>query len=153
EQRLPELIAELEPAVRAMPNVVGYRVGLAMAYLLAGQREAGRAEFEALAADDFAAVPHGLLWFSAIAGLGEVCAALGDAYRAARRYALLLPFRHRFVLVGNAVCWGSAERFLGLLAETLGDHAAAREHFELAVERNRAAGLGYRAEQAASRLR
>jgi hypothetical protein len=36
---------------------------------------------------------------------------------------------------------GSAERFLGLLATTLGDHPSAEVHFDTAIERNGEGGL------------
>ena len=82
----------------------------------AGNREAAAAEFEQLAADGFAALPRDMIWFSTICVLAEVCAGLGDTKRAATLYDVILPHRGRNVMVGMATCWGSAERFLGLLA-------------------------------------
>jgi hypothetical protein len=38
------------------------------------------------------------------------------------------------------VCYGSASRYLGMLAVTLGDHEAATEHFEHALAMNAALG-------------
>jgi hypothetical protein len=40
-----------------------------------------------------------------------------------------------------ANCMGSAERFLGLLATTIGDFPAAEVHFDTAIERNAAGGI------------
>ena len=48
--------------------------------------------------------------------LAEVCALIGDTRRAETLYGLLLPYRHRIVVVGMASCFGSCERYLGLLA-------------------------------------
>ncbi len=46
-------------------------------------------------------------------------------------------------MVGIANCMGSAERYLGLLATTLGDHPAAEVHFDAAIERNALGGLDH----------
>ncbi|WP_053227862.1 serine/threonine-protein kinase [Solirubrobacter soli] len=138
-------IAGLAPmlagAVEANPHLVLYRPALALALGRAGDRDGCRREFEALAGDGFAAVPRDILWFSAICLLGEVCALLGDAERARVLYALILPHRERNVMVGMATCWGSAERYLALLAAAAGDAAAADEHVALALARNAASGI------------
>jgi DNA-binding CsgD family transcriptional regulator len=67
----------------------------------------------------------------------EACAALGDSARAATIYRLLLPCAEQTLNHPRAVCFGSAQLFLGLLAHTAGDDAGAREHSERAVTRNR----------------
>jgi hypothetical protein len=45
------------------------------------------------------------------------------------------------VLVAMVACWGSAERYLGLLAAARQDWDAAAAHFEAALEVNEAAGI------------
>jgi DNA-binding CsgD family transcriptional regulator len=67
----------------------------------------------------------------------EACVLLGDSVRAATIYPLLLPYSEQTLNYPRAVCFGSAQLFLGLLAHTAGDDTAAREHFERAVARNR----------------
>jgi hypothetical protein len=109
---------------------------LPLAHLLNGEREEGQAAFEELVEDDFAAVPQDMFWFTAMCVLGEACSHLGDADRARELHAQLLPYRDRMVQVTQAACFGSAERFLGLLAATFGDLDAASEHFEAALARN-----------------
>jgi hypothetical protein len=104
--------------------------------LLNGEREEGHAAFEELAVDDFAAIPRDMFWFTAVCVAGEACKLLGDAERARALYALLVPYRDRMVQVSQAACFGSAERFLGLLASTCGDIDTAAEHFEAALEKN-----------------
>ena len=59
--------------------------------------------------------------------------------RAQQLYAQLLPYRDRMVQVTQAACFGSAERFLGLLAATFGDIDLASEHFEAALAHQRRA--------------
>jgi hypothetical protein len=48
----------------------------------------------------------------------------------------LEPFQDRNVQVAQAACWGSAERFLGLLAAVLGRWDAAEGHLESAITKN-----------------
>ncbi|HEY6078845.1 MAG TPA: tetratricopeptide repeat protein, partial [Polyangiaceae bacterium] len=56
-------------------------------------------------------------------------------------YERFAPFANRSVVIGFGVgCWGSVERYLGLLCVTLGQHAAAAEHFERAITANRRIG-------------
>ena len=64
------------------------------------------------------------------------CSATASA--PASLYDLLLPHRDRNVVIGIAACWGSAERFLGLLADDPARLRAAA-HFETAIARNAAA--------------
>ena len=129
----------LQAAIEQSPHLNIYRPVLALASLQAGDRDAAVEQFEQLA--DFEAVPRDILWLSGIALLAEVCALIGDTRRAPTLYGLLLPHRHRVVVVGMASCFGSCERYLGLLARTRSDWAAAAEHFEAALAANSAAGI------------
>jgi tetratricopeptide (TPR) repeat protein len=66
-----------------------------------------------------------------------VCAYLRDAERAKTLYELLLPYARRCVVAGPALaCYGSASRYLGLLARTLGREDEAERHFQDALELN-----------------
>ena len=54
--------------------------------------------------------------------LADACTALGDKRRAGLLYELLAPYRSGNVVIGlAAVCMGSAARYLGRLATTIGD--------------------------------
>jgi hypothetical protein len=141
QHALGPLVGMLAAGSEQNPHLALYRPTLALAHLQAGDRAAGEAEFERLARDDFAALPRDMLWFSATCLLAEVCARLGDRARAEILYGLILPHRERNVMVGMATCWGSAERFLGLLAAATGDAEAAAVHFASAIDRNAAAGI------------
>jgi class 3 adenylate cyclase/tetratricopeptide (TPR) repeat protein len=70
--------------------------------------------------------------------LAEVCAALGDQVSARKLFALLEPYRHMTITAGMLiVCYGSAGRFLGELADAFADWDGAEEHFEDALRMNR----------------
>ena len=69
------------------------------------------------------------------------CAALGDADAAALLYPELAPFAGGNVMIGHLVaCYGAADRYLGMLAATLGEAELAESHFERALDLNRAMG-------------
>ena len=79
------------------------------------------------------------LWVGSLTYLADACALVGDEELAGLLYPELAPLGGGNVVIGHGVaCYGAADRYLGLLAATLGDHERAVEHFEraLAVNRN-----------------
>ncbi len=105
---------------------------------------AAQAEFERLAADDFAGIPRDSLWQTCICYLAEVCGRLQDEKRATMLYGLLLPYADLTVVVGNAtVCLGATSRFLGQLAAVLGRWDTAEAHFEHALRLNARMDAGH----------
>ena len=91
-------------------------------------------------ADGFSRVRRDMFWFATLSVLAETCALLRDGARAQVLYDLLEPFKDRNVQVTQAVCWGSVERFLGLLAAVLGRGETAVAHLQSAIARNEAGG-------------
>jgi tetratricopeptide (TPR) repeat protein len=71
-----------------------------------------------------------------MAFVAEAIQFLRDRHRAEHVYRLLLPFRQRNVIISFVACLGSAERYLGLLAATLGRWDDAAHHFEAALAMN-----------------
>ncbi len=136
EDRLAEYVSTVETFVERHPALVAWRAVLPLAHMLRGEREEGLAAFEELARDDFAAIPRDMFWFTAVCIVSEACALIGDAARAEVLYGMLAPYRERMVQVTQAACFGSANRFLGLLAMTAGRVDDAAEHFEDALRIN-----------------
>jgi DNA-binding CsgD family transcriptional regulator len=127
-----------------------WRPGLALIYVELDNRDDARAEFEELAADDFAAIPRDGRWLYCMVYLSEVCAALGDAARAATLYRPLSPYSgHNIVFGMGLVCCGSADRYLGLLCATMALWPEAQQHFEAALTMNER--IGARVAQAYTR--
>jgi predicted ATPase/DNA-binding XRE family transcriptional regulator len=132
--RIHEIAPLVKLAVNNNSKAFAWRPGLALLYRALDEREACRAIFEELASDGFAHVPQDSLWVATVVYLSDVCVYLGDRERAARLYALLLPYDGRTVVVGGAtVCFGAVARFLGMLAATLEDWQAAEGHFQDAI--------------------
>ncbi|MBV9356233.1 MAG: AAA family ATPase [Chloroflexi bacterium] len=128
----------LEPALRShadqYPDLAAVGAWLALLYAELGRPDEARVEFERLARADFTDLSHDVTWLSVMAFLAEVCAALGDADRAALLYRHLLPYADGLVWFGHGVAWyGVVARPLGRLAATLGRATAAAEHFEAAL--------------------
>jgi DNA-binding CsgD family transcriptional regulator len=81
------------------------------------------------------------LWVASLTYLADACAAVGDDDIAELVYPELAPLAGGNVVIGHGVaCYGAADRYLGLLASTLGEHDLAAEHFEQGLAVNRAAG-------------
>jgi DNA-binding CsgD family transcriptional regulator len=135
--RLKELAPAVDHFVRTNPGAATWRPGLALVYRELGLAEQARAEFESLAADNFAGVPQDGRWVTSMAYLAEVCVFLGDAHRAAQLYAALGPFDGRNLIAPpNVACFGAAARHLGMLATTMKRWADAERHFQAALEMN-----------------
>ena len=134
-------IGELEPTARQMvasnPARPAWRAALATTLSESGQLDGARAELDQLAAQNFRDVPQDGDWITTITLICDLCAAVGDTRRAALLYDALLPHAAINVVAGFAViCLGSAARYLGKLAATIGRQSEAIGHFERALEEN-----------------
>src|SRR6185312_10147052 len=81
------------------------------------------------------------IWLGSLTYLTDASAAVGDETVAALVYPELEPFAGDNVMIGHLVeCYGAADRYLGMLATTLGEWDRAEGHFERAIELNRRMG-------------
>jgi tetratricopeptide (TPR) repeat protein len=138
--------AELEPMVAAfveqIPDRLAWRMALAQIYTAMGRLDDARHHFEILARNDFRDVPDDPFWLTAIAGLADVSAILGDVPRARLLYHLLEPYRGRFVVVSfGFACFAAVDHHLGVLAHTVGWWERADAHLRVAFEAHRRTGL------------
>ena len=135
--RLQELVSAVRHFVQMAPESSRWRPGLALIYSELNLREEARAEFEAIAAHDFADIPRDGMWVTCMAYLAEVCTFLGDERRAAILYQALLPYARRNIVVGTTVaCFGAACRYLGMLAATMRCWEESAGYFTDALEMN-----------------
>jgi DNA-binding CsgD family transcriptional regulator/tetratricopeptide (TPR) repeat protein len=78
------------------------------------------------------------LWLASLTYITDACTALGDAAAAGLVYPELEPLAGTNVMIGQLVaCYGSVDRYLGMLAATLGEWQRAEQHFEHALAMNR----------------
>jgi tetratricopeptide (TPR) repeat protein len=96
--------------------------------------------FEALATDDFAAIPFDEEWLVAHSLLAETACLLADEQRAEILYDRLLPYADRVGVVYIEFSTGAVSRYLGLLASATASWTEAEHHFEEAMRMNKQIG-------------
>jgi DNA-binding CsgD family transcriptional regulator/tetratricopeptide (TPR) repeat protein len=134
-------LAELAPVIRILAaggrDHGPWRPGLAALLVELGMEAEARRELARVAHEGLEPMRE-TLWLASLTYLTDACAALGDEAVAALVYPELAPLSGQNVMIGHLVaCYGSADRYLGMLAATLGEWNRAEEHFELAIELNR----------------
>jgi DNA-binding CsgD family transcriptional regulator len=136
-------LAELAPLVRLLAGgerAGSWRPGLAVLLAELGLEPEARRELRRLASEGLEGLRPSL-WLASLAYLADACASLADADLAGVVYAELEPYAGSNVMVGHLVsCYGAADRYLGMLATTLGDWERAERHFEAALVLNRRLG-------------
>lgn len=130
-------VAEVEPMLQGLvaqfPTVPSWRCGLAYVLNELNRTDEARAQFEIVAAGDFAGVPRDMFWLVAMNALADVCATLGDVRRSEVLYALLRPYHDRNAVNLVGTCASSIARPLGRLASVLGRFHLASGHFQDAL--------------------
>lgn len=138
-------LAELAPAIGVLAGGGGregpWRPGLVAVLVELGMEREARRELARLLADGIDR-HRTSLWTATLAYLADACGVLGDERTAALVYPELEPLAGANVMIGHLVCcYGAADRYLGVLAATLGEAQRAEEHFERALALNRRMAL------------
>jgi DNA-binding CsgD family transcriptional regulator len=138
-------LAELAPVIRLLAGQSGetgpWRPGLVSVLVELGMHAEARRELERVRADGLDAFRESL-WLASLTYLTDACTALHDEATAAIVYPELEPLAGANVMIGHLVaCYGAADRYLGMLAATLGEWERAEGHFRGAAELNRRTGM------------
>ena len=138
-------LAELAPVIRLLAGQPGssgpWRPGLVSVLVELGMDAAARQELEQVRTDGLDSLRESL-WLASLTYLTDACAALGDEETAALVYPELEPLAGTNVMIGHLVaCYGAADRYLGMLAATLGEWERAEAHFAHATALNRRTGM------------
>jgi DNA-binding CsgD family transcriptional regulator len=138
-------LAELAPVMRIVAAQAGdgspWRPGLVAVLAELGMEDEARRELERVRAEGLDGFRESL-WLASLAYLADASTALGDAEMAAIVYPELEPLAGTTVMIGHLVaCYGAADRYLGMLASTLGEWERADEHFERGAALNRRTGM------------
>jgi class 3 adenylate cyclase/tetratricopeptide (TPR) repeat protein len=135
--RLGEVAPIIKRLIDDEPDNAAWRPGFALIACDLGFDAPARRMLDELARNGFS-LPLDAKRSTSLAYLAEACAALNEQSHAEALYHLLAPYRHMTITSGVAiVCHGSARRYLGLLADTLGAWDDAASHFEDALQFNR----------------
>jgi len=133
-------LAEIAPVIKQLINNEQgntWKPGFALVATELGFKRQAQKMLDELRQADFA-FPMDAKRSTTLSYLADVCAALEDERCARALYDLLEPYRHMTVTAGIVtVCYGSAGRFLGALADVLGDWDRSEEHFEEALRMDR----------------
>ncbi|HKP20088.1 MAG TPA: AAA family ATPase [Thermoleophilaceae bacterium] len=137
-------LGELAPVVRLLAGGDGgdaaWRPGLVALLVELGMHDEAREELARIRAHGLEAFREGL-WLASLTYLTDACSAVGDAELAALLRPELEPYAGTVVIVGHGVaCYGAADRYLGMLAATLGDWDIAGARFDAAMDLNRRMG-------------
>jgi DNA-binding CsgD family transcriptional regulator/tetratricopeptide (TPR) repeat protein len=137
-------LAELGPAVRVLAGGRGHagpwRPGLAALLADLGMESEARRELRQVESEGIEGY-RASLWLATLTYLTDASSTLDDEAIAALVYPELEPFAGTNVMIGHLVaCYGSADRYLGMLAATLGERDRAEEHFERAMAMNQEMG-------------
>ena len=97
-----------------------------------------QAIFDRLVDRDCSGIRRDDMYVTCLVFCAQTCCVLGDAAEAQSLYQLLQAYRGQTVNHPTAVCFGSAELYLAMLAATAGRPELACAHFYEAVTRNRA---------------
>jgi DNA-binding CsgD family transcriptional regulator len=135
--RLAELAAATRVFADGDRSSGTWRPGFAALLAELGMEAEARRELDRVRQEGFDGL-RANLWLGSLTYLADACSAVGDAKMAELLYPELAPLAGGNVVIGHGVaCYGAADRYLGLLATTLGDHDRAVAHFERALSVNR----------------
>jgi DNA-binding CsgD family transcriptional regulator/tetratricopeptide (TPR) repeat protein len=137
-------LAELAPVIRVLAagdrGGGAWRPGLAAMLAELAMEEQVRGELDRVQAEGLEPLREGL-WLASLTYLADAAGAVAHRGVAALVHPLLAPLAGTNVMIGHGVaCYGAADRYLGMLAATLGDTDAAAGHFEAALRLNREMG-------------
>jgi tetratricopeptide (TPR) repeat protein len=142
--RFEEMEVQWQRFVEAFPDMASVADWIAFALATVGQgnQAKARADLERLTASGaVTALGGGGMWIVMTVFMAEVAAGVHSVAAAEVLYEALRPFGPQFVICGTAgATYGSVWRHLALLADVLGRHDEAAEHFERAIDAHRAAG-------------
>ncbi|MGA2322022.1 MAG: AAA family ATPase [Solirubrobacteraceae bacterium] len=137
-------LAELAPVIRVLAAADreggAWRPGLAAMLAELAMEEQVRGELDRVRAEGLEPLREGL-WLASLTYLADAASAIAHEEVASLVYPMLAPLAGTNVMIGHGVaCYGAADRYLGMLAATLGDTDSAASHFEAALRLNRQMG-------------
>ena len=138
--RAGEIEELIRSAVADHPGYPMFRCVLANLYACMGETARARTGLDALAEDDFGALPRDNEWLFAMCLLPEVAEAVGDAEVAARLFDHLRPFAPFHAYSAPELGLGAAARYVGIAAASAGRIDDAIGYLEQGLARNEAMG-------------
>jgi tetratricopeptide (TPR) repeat protein len=135
-----ELRPLLELSTRLNGDDTSWTPGLAAVYVEAGMVDEARVLLDRLAAGHLATVPNDSLAPAVMSYLADAAFECGHQEIARQVLSRLEPYRGLAVYVPGLVCYGAADRYVGRLYSTLGQHDEAVAAFDAALELDQRTG-------------
>jgi tetratricopeptide (TPR) repeat protein len=136
--------AEAEEGVRAAVVEFAWyplhRAALVLLLIDLGREIEAREQFATLAAGEFRALYRDNEWLLGMSLASEACALLGEEAAAETLYEQLVPFAGRHAIGQVEGSMGAVDRYLGLLARTMGRSDEAEGHLTEAIRLNERMG-------------
>jgi hypothetical protein len=129
--RLGELVPLVEQVLDEHAGITGFRALHALALWERNEPELARSAIAYDAERGFTGLSYDVTWLSVMCIYAHVCARLGEQDAARTLYAMLEPWRDQVAV--SVVAWGCVAHYLGMLATTLEDFAAASHDLEHAA--------------------
>ncbi len=131
--RLAEEEATVRESARDFPWYPMHRTALVCLLIDLGRPADARTAFDDLASGDFEAIYRDNEWLLGMCLASEASALLGDEVAARTLYGQLLPFAGRHAIGHAEGSVGAVDRYLGLLAATIGNIDDAERHLVAAI--------------------
>jgi hypothetical protein len=138
--QLSDQEADTRSAARDFPWYPLHRAALACLLVETDHRAEAQRILDELAIDRFAGMSRDNEWLLGICLTSDAAAMLGDTLAASVLYEQLLPYAGRHAIGHSEGSVGVVDRYLGLLAETLGQLDDAERHLGDAIELLQAMG-------------
>ncbi|NNE12864.1 MAG: hypothetical protein HKN41_11550 [Ilumatobacter sp.] len=134
QDRVRQLAPAIDQLVVSGETTTFWTPGLALLLLETGQRERAESLLHELRDHEFD-LPVDAMWSTVMVMLIELAARLGDTVSCRILREKFSGQEGSAIVTGHGiVCFGSGDRYLGMLAAALGDDDRAEEHFRAAIE-------------------
>ena len=139
-------LAELAPVIRVLAggdrDSGAWRPALAAMLAELAMHEEVRVQLDHVQAEGLQSFRESL-WLASLTYLTDAVSVVSHEGLASVLYPALEPLAGTNVMIGHGVaCYGAVDRYLGMLAATLGELDAAGRYFDSALELNRLMGAG-----------
>ena len=131
--RVGDAEAETRREAARWPLLVIFRCMLTLLLADLGRVDETNALLDELTADGCAALPRDSLWLAGVANLAEAAAVMDSGEHAAALTPVLLPYAGHVVMQGVVGWYGAVDRYLALLAATIGNWSEAETRFRAAL--------------------
>ena len=129
-----------EPLAEALPERLLFASIVAWCSAEGGMNDRALKALNGISHESVRELEQNFMWWGAIVGLTTATTLLGDREWADLLYECMSPFADRNATLGSSTYLGSASHHLGVLATTLQRWDEAEQHFEDALEKQKAMG-------------